>query len=277
MENQKKSCRLALGSFLLFLLFFLFGLSVCTKPVCTGLIREAYIGRAIALRTNDVIHGYFPDMAADTGLTLQEMTERHAQLNAVVRQYLDALVCFAQNGDWQPPDCTAHFEKMNRDILRTVEEGLQFQADDSLRIQFLARLQEAQWEACAILNTLPSSSLVAHARPILLLYGALTSPVLRLLCLTCLLLLAVRLLYLSGGFPLWTKAVGIPAAACGIVTGVLLPACCRFFTLPVTNRFLGRSMYIDTTCFMAAGGIYAAAGTALLFTGWFFTQKRKQP
>lgn len=270
MNSSKKVTKTLLPSCLLFMLFFVSGISLCMKPVCTGLVREAYIGRAIALRMNDVINEYEPDMAPDTGVALQEQIMSHPRLLPVISRYLDALAVFSRNGNWQKPDTIRFLREMNQDISNTMEQKLHLQAHTQNQEAFLSDLLDAQEEVIAILDSLPDTSLVRDVRPVLLLYGALTSALFQIICFLLILVLVVRMYRNGQSFRSWAKAVGGTALVNGAMTGILVPLLCRMLTLSVTNRFLGRSMYIDMTAFRIAGALSAGVGAFLLLSGICF-------
>ena len=84
MKDAKKRIFLSL---LLALVLMLGGISLCLKPICAKLIRDNGIGRAVALRINDVLYEHFPQtISIDNATEIQNRMEKHPALAKNLRQ-----------------------------------------------------------------------------------------------------------------------------------------------------------------------------------------------
>lgn len=254
-------------SFLFALLLLLSGLLFCIRPVCAGLVREAFIGRAVALRMNDVIFQYFPDMDIEAGIAIQETMEQHRQLDRITADYLDALAdCGGSAEAWRSPDVSKAFEKLSQDVILALQQKGGCAISPELETQLLTQFREKQAAVLSILEELPylTGLFRGPAGAALTLYRILTSVPFAA---------AVLLLTAGTGALLyvrrkenaeWVKSLAAASLADGVILAVLLPLLLQTVTLPLTNRVLGRSMFIDASAFRLAGVILLLAGGLLL-------------
>lgn len=260
---SRKIAAVLFGIFLL-----ITGAAVCIKPTCARVVHEAFLGRTVALRANDVIWEWYPELDIDKGVELQEMVQGHGQLDCVAAEYLDALAKYRRMGEaFEAPDIRENLNALNRDIVRETasESGGELSAD--AQEQFMEELYKAEYPVIEILDELPYyiRNFGVLAWTALGLYGVLTSWQ----------FLALLALFLLGlGFWMYRaerekadllRHGAIPFLADGVILGVLIPAFIRTVSLFITNRLIGRAWYINTSAFLHTGIGFAVIGILLLF------------
>lgn len=278
MNHKKKSPVTVLLSFLLLLFLFLSAAAFCVKPLCSDLVSSAYLGRAFALRINDTINAYFPEMNPDTALSLQEMVEDHSQVKSIAAAYLDSLAAVSPGQSqysWEKPDVSDNLTRLNEDLQNALEEKLQIQLSYQEREQLSSDLQLRESAALSRINDLYYLGLQEPTGFLLKLYRIMSSiPFQVLLC-----LLTVLVLFLFWPLHRDIAACFSPIGKCfltaGICIGVLLPAAFYGISLPLTNRVLGRSMYLNLTCFFIAGGVLFLIGISLLLVRRIYVHNAK--
>ncbi len=253
-------------SFLFTFLLLLSGLLFCIRPVCADLIREAYIGRAVALRMNDVIFAHFPDMDIEAGIAIQEKMERHRQLNRMTAAYLDAVAdCVGSGAAWSSPDVSEAFEKLSQDVILALQQEGGCVISPELEAQLLTEFREKQGAVLSILEELPSlpDRFGRPARAALILYRFLTSVPFTAAVLFLTAAIGILLYFRRKENAEWIKSFAAAGLADGIVLAILLPLLIQAVTLPLTNRVLGRSMFIDVSAFRLSGTVLLLAGGLL--------------
>lgn len=272
---SRKIPAVLLGIFLL-----ITGAVICIKPVCGRVIHEAFLGRAVALRANDVIWKWCPDMELNEAVVFQDMVQGHRQLDRAASKYLDALVKYRWSGDsFEAPDIRGNLGILNRDIVRRAESesGTELSADR--RELFMEELYEAEYPVIEILNELPYyiRNFGALAWMALGLYGILTSWQFLGLMILFLLGLGFWMYRAEGEKTDLLRQTGILFLTDGVILGILVPAFIRAVSLPVTNRLIGRAWEIDTSAILYRGIGFAVIGILLLFIwNWRIRQAGEQ-
>ena len=191
MKDAKKRIFLSL---LLALVLMLGGISLCLKPICAKLIRDNGIGRAVALRINDVLYEHFPQtISIDNAAEIQNRMEKHPALAKISVKYLDAFA----NGTFSAefPDTSAEYDVFNEEILDDLETALGFPLDLSVRQTMEQELREKEAVVADMLFSLFSSfdrHFGRFASIALRLYGSYTSLPFRI-ALALIALLLIRL------------------------------------------------------------------------------------
>lgn len=273
------------------LLGFLFGCCLflavgigCLKAVTAHVVRDAYIGSAFSFRTNDAVALACPDLKIDRAIEIAQLVEKHPQLDHVIHRYLSAYASFLAGRDssLEKMDNSRFFRRLNRDILKAVKKN----ADGSLVMSdedFLLQLTEAEDEAEWILrNQIPSMlrNFGEPATTAIRAYGAATSFWMQTM------LFLGMLLPLLGPVVLCAKEAskGIASARgyyrClgkislleGCFLAVVPPVCIKAadrWLLSVTDRLMGRSMYLDPSPFLWRGMVLMGIGGIV----WFLASK----
>ena len=263
MKDAKKRIFLSL---LLALVLMLGGISLCLKPICAKLIRDNGIGRAVALRINDVLYEHFPQtISIDNATEIQNRMEKHPALAKISVKYLDAFA----NGTFSAefPDTSAEYDVFNEEILDDLETALGFPLDLSVRQTMEQELQEKEAVVADMLFSL--SSFDRHfgrfASIALRLYGSYTSLPFRI-ALALIALLLIRLLWKKEG-PSCLKAIGVCCIADGLILAAFLPFLLFITAYTLTNRLIGRTAEVPVFPLFIAGGLFLAAGLLLFFLG----------
>ncbi len=264
MKDAKKRIFLSL---LLALVLMLGGISLCLKPICAKLIRDNGIGRAVALRINDVLYEHFPQtISIDNATEIQNRMEKHPALAKISVKYLDAFA----NGTFSAefPDTSAEYDVFNEEILDDLETALGFPLDLSVRQTMEQELQEKEAVVADMLFSLFSSfdrHFGRFASIALRLYGSYTSLPFRI-ALALIALLLIWLLWKKEG-PSCLKAIGVCCIADGLILAAFLPFLLFIAAYTLTNRLIGRTAEIPVFPLFIAGGLFLAAGLLLFFLG----------
>ena len=264
MKDAKKGIFLSL---LLALVLMLGGISLCLKPICAKLIRDNGIGRAVALRINDVLYEHFPQaISIDNAAEIQNRMEKHPALAKISVKYLDAFA----NGTFSAefPDTSAEYDVFNEEILDDLETALGFPLDLSVRQTMEQELQEKEAVVADMLFSLFSSfdrHFGRFASIALRLYGSYTSLPFRI-ALALIAFLLIWLLWKKEG-PSCLKAIGVCCIADGLILAAFLPFLLFITAYTLTNRLIGRTTEIPVFPLFIAGGLFLVAGLLLFFLG----------
>lgn len=268
---SRKIAAVLLGLFLL-----LAGITVCIRPICARVVHEAFLGRAVALRANDVIWDWYEDEDIDWAVELQEKVTGHKELDRAAAKYLDALAVYRRaEGNFREPDIRENLDRLNQDIARELEIKFRTELKAAERTMFLEELYEAESEVIEILSELPYfiRNFGSPAWMALGLYAILTSWSLRFLLLLILAALILWIYWMNRGKGAeCLRHMAFPFLADGVILGLLLPALVRTVSYTVTNRLIGRAWAIDTFAFVYAGAVLVLIGGALLLV-WYWTER----
>ena len=278
MKNQNSPI---LFFFFGYCLFLLVGIS-CVKSVSTGLIRDAYIGSAFSFRINDVIALACPDLEIDEAIELQELVQKHPQLNRIIHRYL------CTYADWLDGDGEAFknvnnekaFKKLNHDILAETKRR---NTRASLAIsdeEFLTQLMQEEANVEFILENRVPQNLQNFGKPAIVaikVYSAVTSLWVQIL------LLLIMALLISPLFAAYSRrfcrVLGIIFLVQGCFWAVVIPVIIKvadWRLLHFVDRILGRSMFLEVTPFLWRGGMLLGIGSLLcIFQSRFFIKSVK--
>lgn len=260
------------------LFLFLLGIVVCVKPTCARVVHEAFLGRAVALRANDAIWEWYPDVDEnlDWAIQLQEKVTDHRQLDRIAAKYLDALADYYQveernlEGIFEDPDVSENLEALNQDIIKELETKFGPVLNTAEKERFWEELYEAEYPVVEILNELPYfiRNFGDLAWTALGLYAVLTSLSLPLVLVLILAALGFWMYRGEKQKIKWLLHMAILFLADGVVIGVFLPFFVRSVSYGLTNRLIGRAWAIDMFAFWYMGILFLLAGAVLLLI-WF--------
>lgn len=274
----KRILTVLLGAILLFA-----GLVICVRPVCARVIHEAFLGRAVALRANDVIWNWYSDEDLDWAIGLQERVTAHRQLDRVAGKYLDALADYYRSekngteGNFQEPDVSENLKALNEDMIQELEDKYKTGLSEIGRASLAEELYEVELPVIDTLNELPFfiRSFSWQGWMALGFYAFLTSWQLFLGLAASLGALGFWIYRLERDRARWSYHMGVLLMTDGAILGILVPLFVRSVSYRITNRLIGRSWMIDTSAFLYTGILFVLVGAALLF--YWFRKTRKQP
>lgn len=254
-------------------LFLLVGFS-CILPISTNLIRDAYIGSALSFRINDAIALAYPEMELEEAIELQELVERHPQLNKLIHNYLCAYGDYLWGGTavFESMDNEKFFDRMNQNILAEAQKRNPGAAPAISREDFLALMKAAEAEVESVLQNRIPHNLQNFGKPglaAIVVYRIATSIWTRKGLLLLMVLLLIKLAEKPEEYAFYTRFWKIFVAH-GCFWAVIIPVGIKAAgssLLGVVDRILGRSMYLDVTPFLWSGGILAVIGILLLLLG----------
>lgn len=274
-NNSKKVIRrMKKNVYSLFLgvcLFIFVGIS-CMKAVSIGLIREAFISSAFSFRINGVICEASPEIDINDAIELQELMEKHPQLNKIIHNYLHAYAKYL-DGDYDIFGTLDHekaFQKMNREILNETKKR---NPDKTLTIsdeEFLAKARVAEAEVELILQDEIPYNLQNFGEMAILainIYSVMTSLWVQIGLLFIMLLLVIKnFMQMKNDRNIIFESFGKLFVLHGCFWAVVIPAFIKIAgwrLLYIVDRFLGRSMFLDITPFLWRGGSLIVLGIFL--------------
>lgn len=277
-ENMGKR----LGAILLSVLFGLFvlatGLIFCVKPLCSSAVREAFVGNAIRLRIFDPINEICPGLDLDYAIELDKMVRAHHELDKVSEKYLASIAEAVSSGrEIEIPDIRKNLERLNEDILAELKNMTGSDAVEQNRERLMEGLYDAEKDVTDILAELPFfiENFGGEAIGALRIYRIVTSGWIQALMILLTGGLAVLLCRRNRDRMKGVKLMGIAGILDGILLGLLIPALIGRLSLFLTNRILGRAMYLNFSSMRIGGVVFFQVGIALLAIR-IFLLKRKE-
>lgn len=257
------------GLFGLFL--FAAGILVCIKPICSRAIHEAFLGRSVALRVNDVIWMWMNGDDIDCAVEIQEKVEEHAQLERIAAKYLDALADFSGSDKvFVSLDISGELAVLNEDIIRMLESERGQKLGEEQRQSVIRGLEGEEAQVIGILDDLPYfiGNFGEPARLAIRLYRILTSRMLLAAVALVLVFLGVWMYRAQErkGAMLWHMAV--PFLVDGGMLGVILPMVIGRIGMQITNRVLGRAGEVDVSPMRYAGCLFVGIAFVLILAGF---------
>lgn len=242
------------------------GTAICVKPVCSRVIHQAFLGRSVALRANDVIWKWFETDDIDKAIQIQERIENHAKLERIAAKYLSALADFSgEAGMFEKPDVNAELTALNEDVIQMLESELEQEIEGVKRQSVIRELEKAESQVIEILDEMPYliGNFGTPARFAIRLYGILTSWQLLGGMALILLLLEVWMYGAQGrkAEMLWYMAIAFLVD--GGMLGVILPMGIGRIGIHITSRVLGRASEIDVAPLRHMGLLFAGVAIAL--------------
>lgn len=263
-------------------LFLFIGIN-CIRPITINVVREAFIGSAFSFRINDVIHEAYPAMDTQERIELQQFMEKHPQLGNIIHRYLYAYADYLA-GDAEALEMMDNgqaFRKMNQEILKEAQKRGASHTMEISEEEFWKKAGEAEANMEAILReTIPQylSNYGELADLAMRIYPILTSLWLQAALLAALLVSAIVIYRKAEGNKalLW-RLFGKMVFLQGCFWGLLVPLLMKIFQqgiFSLTNRMLGRTMFIEAEPFLLRGGVLAGLGLFLLLFGLKISELR---
>ncbi len=272
---QKRFIRAIIG-ILFGLSVLLTGLVLCVRPMCASAVREAFIGNAVRLRIFDGINECFPELSSEQGIEIDTMVRNHRQLDQVAEKYLKSIAkAVSSDKEFEAPDIEKNLERLNEDILANLEKFVGSERVQQNRERLLQGLYEAEKDVTDILGELPFfiSNFGGDALVVLQLYRILTAGWFQVLMILVAGGFGVLLYWMGRWQMKGIKTIGVAGIVDGVFLGCLIPAMLNGFSLFVTNRILGRSMYLNTSPLRIAGVILCLAGVLLLAVRFYLLRR----
>ena len=245
------------------------GILFCVKPVSGAVIQEAFLTDAVRLRVNDPIWAQYPELSIDDLTKIEQTIRESRQMRIAAEKYLDMLASSlgTHAAAFTPPDTGPEFQKLNAEIISTLEKCLGHSLSDTARDTLIEGLLDAEKDTTDILDALPDYFYGFGTLGFLALrvYGICTSLPALLSAVLVVLLLGLLLFFAGRQGLAGLRAIGVSGIVSGSLLGLVIPMAIRVLQFPLTSRLLGRAAVIDSSAFLLCGRCLFLAGVLLIF------------
>lgn len=256
-------------------------ISFSAKDMIVQTVNEGAIGHAVAIRIMDVVDEAFPDTPIDTLVDIQEALGNSEALDTITGKYIDAMSdAISNNQVPQYPDISNDLVTLANETINTIENHLNIEISESQQQVILSQLLEKsqdiessiQMYTDSLINT---SYLPAVQSMLMKMYQFITSWVFRFILLLVLIMSVYLIVSWKQSLNKIMMHLGIPVFIVGIVVAWIIPSIAQSIGFKLTNHFLGRTMYINTSMMQIIGMIVLVIGIALVLISKII-QRQKQ-
>ena len=256
-------------------------ISFSAKDMIVQTVNEGAIGHAVAIRIMDVVDEAFPDTPIDTLVDIQEALGNSEALDTITGKYIDAMSdAISNNQVPQYPDISNDLVTLANETINTIENHLNIEISKSQQQVILSQLLEKsqdiessiQMYTDSLINT---SYLPAVQSMLMKMYQFITSWVFRFILLLVLIMSVYLIVSWKQSLNKIMMHLGIPVFIVGIVVAWIIPSIAQSIGFKLTNHFLGRTMYINTSMMQIIGMIVLVIGIALVLISKII-QRQKQ-
>ena len=256
-------------------------ISFSAKDMIVQTVNEGAIGRAVAIRIMDVVDEAFPDTPIDTLVDIQEALGNSEALDTITGKYIDAMSdAISNNQVPQYPDISNDLVTLANETINTIENHLNIEINESQQQVILSQLLEKSQDIESSIQTytdslINTSYLPAVQSMLMKMYQFITSWVFRFILLIVLIMSVYLIVSWKQSLNKIMIHLGIPVFIVGIVVAWIIPSIAQSIGFELTNHFLGRAMYINTSMMQIIGMIVLVIGIALVLTSKII-QRQKQ-
>ena len=255
--------------------------SFSTKDMIIQTVNEGAIGHAVAIRIMDVVDEAFPDTPIDTLVDIQEALGNSEALDTITGKYIDAMSdAISNNQVPQYPDISNDLVTLANETINTIENYLNIEISESQQQVILSQLLEKSQDIESSIQTytdslINTSYLPAVQSMIMKMYQFITSWIFRFILLIVLIMSVYLIVFWKQSLNKIMMHLGIPVFIVGIVVAWIIPSIAQSIGFELTNHFLGRTMYINTSMMQIIGMIVLVIGIALILVSKV-VQRHKQ-
>lgn len=245
-------------------------ISFSAKDMIVQTVNEGAIGRAVAIRIMDVVDEAFPDTPIDTLVDIQEALGNSEVLDTITGMYIDAMSdAISNNQVPQYPDISNDLVTLANETINTIENHLNIEINESQQQVILSQLLEKSQDIESSIQTytdslINTSYLPAVQSMLMKMYQFITSWVFRFILLIVLIMSVYLIVSWKQSLNKIMMHLGIPVFIVGIVVAWIIPSIAQSIGFELTNHFLGRAMYINTSMMQIIGMIVLVIGIALI-------------
>lgn len=256
-------------------------ISFSAKDMIVQTVNEGAIGHAVAIRIMDVVDEAFPDTPIDTLVDIQEALGNSEALDTITGKYIDAMSdAISNNQVPQYPDISNDLVTLVNETINTIENHLNIEISESQQQVILSQLVEKSQDIESSIQTytdsLINTSYLPAVQSILMkMYQFITSWIFRFILLIVLIMSVYLIVFWKQSLNKIMMHLGIPVFIVGIVVAWIIPSIAQSIGFELTNHFLGRTMYINTSMMQIIGMIVLVIGIALVLTSKII-QRQKQ-
>lgn len=256
-------------------------ISFSAKDMIVQTVNEGAIGHAVAIRIMDVVDEAFPDTPIDTLVDIQEALGNSEALDTITGKYIDAMSdAISNNQVPQYPDISNDLVTLANETINTIENHLNIEISESQQQVILSQLLEKSQDIESSIQTytdslINTSYLPAVQSMLMKIYQFITSWIFRFILLIVLIMSVYLIVSWKQSLNKIMMHLGIPVFIVGIVVAWIIPSIAQSIGFELTNHFLGRTMYINTSMMQIIGMIVLVIGIALVLTSKII-QRQKQ-
>ena len=256
-------------------------ISFSAKDMIVQTVNEGAIGHAVAIRIMDVVDEAFPDTSIDTLVDIQEALGNSEALDTITGKYIDAMSdAISNNQVPQYPDISNDLVTLANETINTIENHLNIEISESQQQVILSQLLEKSHDIESSIQTytdslINTSYLPAVQSMLMKMYQFITSWIFRFILLIVLIISVYLIVSWKQSLNKIMMHLGIPVFIVGIVVAWIIPSIAQSIGFELTNHFLGRTMYINTSMMQIIGMIVLVIGIALILVSKV-VQRHKQ-
>ena len=256
-------------------------ISFSAKDMIVQTVNEGAIGHAVAIRIMDVVDEAFPDTPIDTLVDIQEALGNSEALDTITGKYIDAMSdAISNNQVPQYPDISNDLVTLANETINTIENYLNIEISESQQQVLLSQLLEKSQDIESSIQTytdslINTSYLPAVQSMLMKIYQFITSWIFRFILLIVLVMSVYLIVSWKQSLNKIMMHLGIPVFIVGIVVAWIIPSIAQSIGFELTNHFLGRAMYINTSMMQIIGMIVLVIGIALILVSKV-VQRHKQ-
>ncbi len=256
-------------------------ISFSTKDMIIQTVNEGAIGHAVAIRIMDVVDEAFPDTPIDTLVDIQEALGNSEALDTITGKYIDAMSdAISNNQVPQYPDISNDLVTLANETINTIENYLNIEISESQQQVILSQLLEKSQDIESSIQTYTDSLINTSYLPdvqsmLMKMYQFITSWIFRFVLLIVLIMSVYLIVSWKQSLNKIMMHLGIPVFIVGISVAWIIPSIAQSIGFELTNHFLGRAMYINTSMMQIIGIIVLVIGIALVLVSKII-QRQKQ-
>lgn len=256
-------------------------ISFSAKDMIVQTVNEGAVGHAVAIRIMDVVDEGFPDTPIDTLVDIQEALGNSEALDTITGKYIDAMSdAISNNQVPQYPDISNNLVTLANETINTIENHLNIEISESQQQVILSQLLEKSQDIESSIQTYTDSLINTSYLPdvqsmLMKIYQFIISWIFRFILLIVLIMSVYLIVSWKQSLNKIMMHLGIPVFIVGIAVARIIPSIAQSIGFELTNHFLGRTMYINTSMMQIIGMIVLVIGIALVLVSKII-QRQKQ-
>ena len=256
-------------------------ISFSAKDMIIQTVNEGAIGHAVAIRIMDVVDEAFPDTPIDTLVDIQEALGNSEALDTITGKYIDAMSdAISNNQVPQYPDISNDLVTLANETINTIENHLNIEISESQQQVILSQLLEKSQDIESSIQTCTDSLINTSYLPdvqsmLMKMYQFITSWIFRFILLIVLIMSVYLIVSWKQSLNKIMMHLGIPVFIVGIAVVWIIPSIAQSIGFELTNHFLGRTMYINTSMMQIIGMIVFVIGIALVLVSKIIQRQKR--
>lgn len=256
-------------------------ISFSAKDMIVQTVNEGAIGHAVAIRIMDVVDEAFPDTPIDTLVDIQEALGNSEALDTITGKYIDAMSdAISNNQVPQYPDISNDLVTLANETINTIENHLNIEISESQQQVILSQLLEKSQDIESSIQTCTDSLINTSYLPdvqsmLMKMYQFITSWIFRFILLIVLIMSVYLIVSWKQSLNKIMMHLGIPVFIVGIAVVWIIPSIAQSIGFELTNHFLGRTMYINTSMMQIIGMIVFVIGIALVLVSKIIQRQKR--